>query len=145
MLDAQRTGPYHHMVRAATPCTFPPPPSLAPEHGQTPGLQNKQPLVGVKDSMEVKGIMLIVFARVLILFATVLILLRVTGKKQVANLQPAELVTLIMVADVAAIPMASPGTPLVNGIIGIFALLLMQFTLSFITMKSSRSRAILNG
>lgn len=95
--------------------------------------------------MEVKRTMLIVFARVLILFITVLILLRVTGKKQVANLQPAELVTLVMVADVAAIPMTSPGTPLVNGIVGIFALLLMQFTLSYITMKSTRSRAIISG
>lgn len=118
-------------------------PPLAPV--EPPALQNKPTSIWAKDPMEVKRTMLIVFARVLILFITVLILLRVTGKKQVANLQPAELVTLVMVADVAAIPMTSPGTPLVNGIVGIFALLLMQFTLSYITMKSTRSRAIISG
>lgn len=89
--------------------------------------------------------MLIVFARVLILFITVLVVLRLMGKKQVANLQPFELVTMIMIADVAAIPMATTGTPLINGVVGIFALLLAQFSLSFITMKSTRSRALISG
>lgn len=89
--------------------------------------------------------MLIVFARVLILFVTVLVVLRLMGKKQVANLQPFELVTMIMIADVAAIPMATTGTPLVNGVVGIFALLLAQFTISFIAMKSTRSRALISG
>lgn len=89
--------------------------------------------------------MLIVFLRVLILYGLVLLVLRIMGKKQVATLQPYELVTIILMADVAAIPMAATGTPLVNGIVGVFALLLAQFTLSYLTMISPRSRAWLSG
>src|SRR5690606_22482652 len=89
--------------------------------------------------------MLIVFARVLILYAAVLLALRLMGKKQVATLQPYELVIIILIADIAAIPMASTGTPLVNGLVGIFALLLAQVSVSYLTMKSVRARAWISG
>lgn len=90
-------------------------------------------------------ILLIVFIRVLILYATVLFFLRILGKRQVSTLQPYELVTIILLADVAAIPMATTGTPLVNGLVGLFALLVASYTVSFITMKSTRLRAAISG
>ncbi|MBO8141802.1 MAG: DUF421 domain-containing protein [Firmicutes bacterium] len=89
--------------------------------------------------------MLIVFARVIILYAAVLFILRLSGKQQVSTLQPFELVTIVLLADVAAIPMATTGTPLINGLVGLFALLLSSFTLSFLTMKSARLRSAING
>lgn len=89
--------------------------------------------------------MLIVFMRVLILYASVLLILRILGKRQVSTLQPYELVTIILLADVAAIPMATTGTPLVNGLVGVFALLVASYTVSYITMKSSRLRATISG
>lgn len=89
--------------------------------------------------------MLIVFIRVLILYTTVLFFLRVLGKRQVSTLQPSELVTIILLADVAAIPMATPGTPLVNGLIGLFALLVASYTISYVSMKSMRLRAFISG
>lgn len=89
--------------------------------------------------------MLIVFTRVLILYATVLFFLRILGKRQVSTLQPYELVTIILLADVAAIPMATTGTPLVNGLVGLFALLVASYTVSYITMKNTRLRAAISG
>ncbi len=89
--------------------------------------------------------MIIVFIRVLILYATVLFFLRILGKRQVSTLQPSELVTIILLADVAAIPMATTGTPLVNGLVGLFALLVASYTISFISMKSMRIRAAISG
>lgn len=88
---------------------------------------------------------LIVFMRVLILYATVLFFLRILGKRQVSTLQPYELVTIILLADVAAIPMATTGTPLVNGLVGLFALLVASYTVSYITMKNTRLRAAISG
>jgi len=88
---------------------------------------------------------LIVFVRVIILYVTLLVFLRILGKRQVTTLQPYELVTLILFADIAAIPMADTGTPLVNGLAGVFALLVASFTVSYITLKSSRARAIISG
>jgi len=89
--------------------------------------------------------MLIVFIRVFVLYTVLLISLRVLGKRQVSTLQPYELVTIILLADVASIPMATTGTPLVNGIVGVFALLLVSYTVSFITMRSARARAFISG
>lgn len=89
--------------------------------------------------------MLIVFIRVFVLYTVLLISLRILGKRQVSTLQPYELVTIILLADVASIPMATTGTPLVNGIVGVFALLLVSYTVSFITMKSAGLRAIISG
>lgn len=89
--------------------------------------------------------MLIVFIRVFVLYTVLLLSLRILGKRQVSTLQPYELVTIILLADVASIPMATTGTPLVNGIVGVFALLLVSYTVSFITMKSAGLRAIISG
>lgn len=89
--------------------------------------------------------MLIVFVRVFVLYAVLLVSLRILGKRQVSTLQPYELVTIILFADLAAIPMATTGTPLVNGIVGVFALLLVSYTVSFITMKSPGLRAVISG
>lgn len=89
--------------------------------------------------------MLIVFVRVFVLYSVLLVSLRILGKRQVSTLQPFELVTIILLADVAAIPMATTGTPLVNGIVGVFALLLVSYTVSYFTMRSARLRAVLSG
>nr|MBO2477285.1 hypothetical protein [Bacillota bacterium] len=89
--------------------------------------------------------MLIVFVRVVILYLALLVFLRILGKRQVTTLQPYELVTLILFADVAAIPMADTGTPLVNGLVGVFALLVASFTVSYVTLKSARARAAISG
>lgn len=89
--------------------------------------------------------MLIVFVRVFILYLVLLVSLRILGKRQVSTLQPFELVTLILLADVASIPMATTGTPLANGIVGVFALLVVSYTVSYFTMKSARVRAVISG
>lgn len=89
--------------------------------------------------------MLIVFVRVVVLYTVLLLSLRILGKRQVSTLQPFELVTIILLADVAAIPMATTGTPLVNGIVGVFALLVVSYTVSYLTMKSAGLRAIISG
>lgn len=89
--------------------------------------------------------MLISFVRALILYAFVVLVMRVMGKRQVGQLQPFELVVAIMIADLAAVPMENAGVPLVSGLVPIFALLLAQLSLSYITLKSERARALICG
>lgn len=89
--------------------------------------------------------MSISFIRTLILYAIVVFVMRIMGKRQIAQLQPFELVVAILIADLAAIPMENTGIPLISGIIPIFALLLAQITLSFLSLKSERIRAFICG
>lgn len=89
--------------------------------------------------------MLVSFVRALILYAVVVLVVRIMGKRQIAQLQPFELVVAIMIADLAAVPAQNVGIPLVSGLVPIFALLLSQLILSFLTMKSERIRVFVCG
>ncbi|WP_425800713.1 DUF421 domain-containing protein [Desulfitobacterium sp. Sab5] len=89
--------------------------------------------------------MLIVITRTLILYALVVIALRLMGKREIGQLQPFDLVIILMISELAAIPSENVGIPLIAGIIPILVLLLASILLSTIELKSERARAILNG
>lgn len=89
--------------------------------------------------------MAIIIVRTLILYALVVVALRVMGKREIGQLQPFDLVIILMVSELAAIPSENVGIPLISGIIPILVLLLSSVALSAIEMKSKRARAIING
>ena len=95
--------------------------------------------------MEAGNHMVLVIIRTLILFGTTVIFLRVMGKRQIGQLQPYELVVIIMISELAAIPMQNTGVPLLNGLIPIFILFTSEVTLSFIALKSERARGVICG
>ena len=78
--------------------------------------------------------MLITFIRAVILYIVVLIVMRLMGKREIGQLQPFELAISIMIADLAAVPMAELGIPITNGIIPILALLVMYMIISLLNM-----------
>lgn len=89
--------------------------------------------------------MLITLARTLILYTLVMITMRLMGKRQIAQLEPFELVITIMIADLAVIPMQDRDIPLINGIIAILTLLFVQVTFSVLSLKSLWFRTVLDG
>lgn len=89
--------------------------------------------------------MLIVFTRALILYVLVVVVMRMMGKRQIAEMQPFELVITIMIADLAATPMENTGIPLINGIIPIVTLLSVQVIISYISLKFEKVREIVCG
>ncbi len=89
--------------------------------------------------------MILGIIRTLILFTVVVIGLRVMGKRQIGQLQPYELVIVIMLSALAAIPMENTGVPLISGLAPILTLLVAQVALSYISLKSQRARGIICG
>ncbi|NLB53693.1 MAG: DUF421 domain-containing protein [Syntrophomonadaceae bacterium] len=87
----------------------------------------------------------LIIIRTLILYLAVVIFLRLMGKREVGQLQPYELVIIIMISELAAIPMQNTTIPVINGLIPIFVLFAAHVTLSFISLKSERARAVING
>ena len=85
------------------------------------------------------------FVRVIILYILVLVTMRLMGKREIGQLEPFELAIAIMIADVAAVPMADIGIPISSGIIPILALLVMHLLLAIINMKSIWARGIICG
>ena len=89
--------------------------------------------------------MLITFFRSILIYIFVLIVMRLMGKREIGQLQPFELAIAIMIADLAAVPMAETGIPISNGIIPILGLLVMHLIISFLNLKSMKIREILCG
>ncbi len=58
--------------------------------------------------------MLIIFVRAIVLYILVLMVMRLMGKREIGQMQPFELAISIMIADLAAVPMAELGIPLTN-------------------------------
>ena len=89
--------------------------------------------------------MLVIFARSIFLYIIVLIVMRLMGKRELGQLQPFEFVIAIMIADLAATPIANSGIPITNGIIPILGLLVMNLIISICNMKSMKLRAFFSG
>ena len=89
--------------------------------------------------------MLITFIRAIILYIIVLVIMRMMGKREIGQLQPFELAISIMIADLASIPMADVGIPIFDGIIPIFALLVMHLAISSINLRSINIRKVICG
>ena len=67
------------------------------------------------------------------------------GKREIGQMQPFELAISIMIADLAATPMAETGIPISNGIVPILGLLVMHLVISTLNIKSTKAREIICG
>lgn len=89
--------------------------------------------------------MLTIFVRSVILYAASLLAMRAMGKRQVGQLQPFEMVVVIMIAELAATPMGGVGIPLLYGILPMLALVVCHGLIAFACMKCQKLRVWLSG
>ena len=89
--------------------------------------------------------MYISLIRTVILYALIVCVLRLMGKRQIGELEPAELVATILISDLAAVPMQDIGIPLLSGVIPILTLLAMELIIAEVSMRSIRFRKLLCG
>jgi len=67
------------------------------------------------------------------------------GKRQLAELQPYEVVITLMISDVATQPMGDVEIPLLGGVVAILTLLLLHSLLSVLSYASVRMRRLICG
>lgn len=84
--------------------------------------------------------MLVPLIRTVILYAAVMIAMRVLGKRQIGQMEPSDLVALVMMTELAAIPMQDLDVPLVGGLVPVVTLVLIELILSFLLLKKRRLR-----
>lgn len=89
--------------------------------------------------------MVIAIARTIILYLLIVFGIRLLGKHQVGELEPAEFALALIIADIASVPMQDFGIPLLMGVVPIVTLLCLSMILSVLTMKSLKLRALLSG
>lgn len=89
--------------------------------------------------------MLILFIRSILLYILVFMVIRLTGKRQLSDLQPFDLITTLLIADLASVPASDTGMPLAYGIVPILTLFLMQQGVAFLSMKWEGFRYVMCG
>ena len=89
--------------------------------------------------------MLTLFLRAIFLDLFVLLILRLTGKRQVSDLQPYDLLMTLVIADLASTAIADTDIPLLYSIVPILALYLVQQVLAKLSLKSSAVRHFICG
>lgn len=89
--------------------------------------------------------MLTLFLRAVFLDLFVLLILRLTGKRQVSDLQPYDLLMTLIIADLASTAIADTDIPLLYSVVPILALYLVQQLIAKLCLKSSAIRRLICG
>lgn len=89
--------------------------------------------------------MFISVLRTIIIYIIIVAVLRVMGKRQIGQLQPFELVVVLMISELATIPSQDIGVPLMSGLLPVLVLCLAGLCISQLTMKNHTVRNIVCG
>lgn len=89
--------------------------------------------------------MLVIFFRSLILYIVTFLVIRLMGKRELSKVQPFELAIIILIADLASGPMASPGISIFDGIIPMVTLLICYIIFTFLIQSSNKVQEVVCG
>lgn len=89
--------------------------------------------------------MIIIIVRTAVVYFFVTFSIRLMGKRQISDMQPNELAITLLISEIAAIPLQDSSQPVLNGIVAIFVLVIIEITISFLTLKSIKLRKIISG
>jgi uncharacterized membrane protein YcaP (DUF421 family) len=83
--------------------------------------------------------------RCLIVYFFLLILLRISGKRQVGQLNPFDLVLLLVLSNAVQNAMTGGDNSLLGGVISALSLVAINYLVGFATFKSKRLEALVEG
>lgn len=83
--------------------------------------------------------------RGLVVYVFLILLLRLTGKRQIGQLSPFDLVLLLILSDAVQNSMTAGDESLIGGLIIATTLVVANYLVSLITFKSKRLEAIIEG
>lgn len=89
--------------------------------------------------------MILYYLRTAFLYLVLIASVRLMGKRQVGQMEPAEFVVTMLVANLASIPMQDDGIPLFSGLVPILTVLGAELVLSTASMWSIALRRVLCG
>ena len=83
--------------------------------------------------------------RTVIFYIALIAVIRLMGKRQVAQMEPSEFVVTMLVANLAAIPLEEQDTPVWTGLTAMATVLVLELALSWVSLKSIGLRRLLCG
>ncbi len=89
--------------------------------------------------------MAIALIRAVILYAVIILMIRLMGKRQIAELQPSELVITILISEIASTPIQDTSAPVFVSLAALFVLVSFEVLTSAIGLKSNKLRSLMQG
>ena len=89
--------------------------------------------------------MLNIFFRALLLYLLVIFAVRMMGKRQLGDLQPSEIVTTILIGNIASLPIEDSSLPMAAAVVPILTLAAFEVAVSEAGLKWRRLRLLFSG
>lgn len=89
--------------------------------------------------------MAIILFRTLLIYFLIITAMRLMGKKQLGELQPSELVSTILISNLASISIESPELPITISVVPVFIIVAMEILVSALCVKSRNAAKLVAG
>ena len=89
--------------------------------------------------------MVSIFTRTLIIYILLSVSMKVMGKREIGELDVSELVSTLLISEIAAIPIDDPDIPLMNAIIPIIFILSLEILLSYAKTRFNKLKRCVEG
>ena len=86
-----------------------------------------------------------IFIRTLFIYLFLSISIKIMGKRQIGELEVEELVSTLVISEVAALPIADPDIPLMNAIIPVLFIVCLEIIISYVKNKSALLKKYVEG
>ena len=86
-----------------------------------------------------------IFIRTVIIYLLLLAVMRISGKRQIGEIQISELVTTFLISDIASYPLTNAGVPILNAVIPLLTIIPLEIIFSFLTTKCAPLKTLLDG
>ena len=89
--------------------------------------------------------MITIFMRTLIIYAVLIGVMRIMGKRQVGELEVSDLVTTLLLSEIATVPIENNNVPIIHAVIPIVTLLSVEVIIAMILTKSHKLKNLFGG
>ncbi len=89
--------------------------------------------------------MTIILIRATLLYIMLTLMMKLMGKRQIGEMQVSELVTTVLLSELAVFPVTDTDTPLLQGLMPMLLISSFEVMISFVSQKSKWFRNFLNG
>ena len=89
--------------------------------------------------------LLSIVIRTVILYILLAFSLRITGKRQIGELDVSELVSTLLISEIASIPIDDPDIPMLNAIVAILLIVSIEIIISSVKNKSEKLKSVVEG
>lgn len=86
-----------------------------------------------------------IFIRTLFIYLFLSISIKIMGKRQIGELEVEELVSTLVISEIAALPIADPDIPLMNAIIPVLFIVCLEIIISYVKNKSALLKKYVEG